>query len=345
MEPPRRSKRHAAASTSSSTPLTVSVIDLTLDEEDEPTSSKAIGSTKLATEISDILRDCAASKSAECLHQSPIAALPLMLNSKMTGLSKHDFQILNKKQQWLRKYDIQLPMETSQASAALLKRAISATLVFGQEEAGTAVCIAPSGVLLTCAHCIAESPDDFLKNGKRARWLLFAAGFAVQAQCIAWDDKRDLALLKIGASQSAVLGQEAGTSLTSSIFPYIQVSSDGPRRSAALLCVGHPGSEDLEASQPGIQTNYDVLHASSGHYRGLAKGQDPQDNSEIGALKHDCWTYWGHSGAPLVKVEDGGLVGLHSSWDDQTGMRRGVGWEALKAFLGEQVEKGLDLKV
>jgi len=83
-----------------------------------------------------------------------------------------------------------------------------------------------------------------------------------------------------------------------------------------------------------------VLHISSGKYRGLSPGQDPQDNSEIGALMHDCWTYWGHSGAPLVERRTGGLVGLHSSWDEETGMRRGVAWEAVQAFLEEHTTLG-----
>lgn len=59
------------------------------------------------------------------------------------------------------------------------------------------------------------------------------------------------------------------------------------------------------------------------------------DNAEIGALMHDCWTYWGHSGAPLVDAKAGGLVGLHSSWDEETGMRRGIGVEAIVEFLRE----------
>ena len=44
---------------------------------------------------------------------------------------------------------------------------------------------------------------------------------------------------------------------------------------------------------------------------------------------HDAWTYWGHSGAPLVSAEAGPdgwkLVGVHSSWDEGSGMRRGGG--------------------
>lgn len=55
---------------------------------------------------------------------------------------------------------------------------------------------------------------------------------------------------------------------------------------------------------------------------------------------HDCWTYWGHSGAPLMLRATGELVGLHSSWDDQSGMRRGVPLVALRAFLDEWTTKG-----
>ena len=35
---------------------------------------------------------------------------------------------------------------------------------------------------------------------------------------------------------------------------------------------------------------------------------------------HSCWTYWGHSGAPLFD-QRGSVCGLHSSWDDKNGAR------------------------
>lgn len=70
----------------------------------------------------------------------------------------------------------------------------------------------------------------------------------------------------------------------------------------------------------------------------MIPGADPDNNSEIGSLKHDAWTYWGHSGAPLLKAVDGTLIGLHSSWDDKTAMRHGVPLIAIKHFLQQQVE-------
>lgn len=179
----------------------------------------------------------------------------------------------------------------------------------------------------------------------------------MQAKTVRWDEKRDLALLKITGAQveksnsqatethrlhsSNAASQKASEDFK---FPSIKLVDYAPKVNAKLLCIGHPGSEDLEVETAGVETGYDVLHVSEGRFRGYAKGQDRQDNSEIGALRHDCWTYWGHSGAPLVQREgrEGGrLVGLHSSWDDETGMRRGVGWEALTGFLGECEGMGL----
>ncbi|KAH8899107.1 AT hook domain-containing protein family protein, partial [Thozetella sp. PMI_491] len=210
---------------------------------------------------------------------------------------------------------------------------IEATLVFGQEEAGTAVCISPKGILLTCAHCVAETADD-LDHGK-LHWLVFTSGRVVAAKYAAWDDRRDLALLRIVSAQAAPVSAPGDLLLSTAGFPHVVPAQSQVPLDARLVCIGHPGSEDLEAAEAGVKTNYDVLHLSTGTFRGYSPGQDLQDNSEIGALQHDCWTYWGHSGAPLLGRKDGRLVGLHSSWDDQTAMRRGVPLEAIKEFLKE----------
>lgn len=239
--------------------------------------------------------------------------LPNPMTATSLRLPKSDHATLLKKHSWLEKYTVVLPRRITHDPSL-------ATFVFAQEEAGTAVCISPNGVLLTCSHCVAETKDDL--DWKKTHWLLFGKGSVVGARTVAWDNKRDLALLVITTTGSAVP------------YPYLTISSTPPVLKSQLICIGHPGSEDLETSTPGIQTNYDTLVLSTGHYHGLAEDQDAQDNSEIGALKHSCWTYWGHSGAPLVERRGPGrLVGVHSSWDDETGMRRGVGWEALTGFL------------
>ncbi|KAH7327788.1 trypsin-like cysteine/serine peptidase domain-containing protein [Stachybotrys elegans] len=246
-----------------------------------------------------------------------ITPLAGRVTASVTRLPSSDHRILLKKRAWLHKYTVLVPPDLKTRG---VPNPAGATLVFAQEEAGTAICLSPNGVLLTCSHCVAETEQEL--SWDKQHWLLFASGDVVAAKTIAWDAKRDLALMII-------------TSASQSSFPHIRLSSSAPKLRASLLCVGHPGSEDLEASIPGVQTNYDTLVLSKGRFRGLAAGQDPQDNQEIGALMHDCWTYWGHSGAPLVDANTGCLVGVHSSWDEDTGMRRGIPWQALSSFLEE----------
>ncbi|KAK6345904.1 hypothetical protein TWF730_010247 [Orbilia blumenaviensis] len=261
------------------------------------------------------------------------------LSRKSTRLSKSDSNLLLKKQQLLRTSTAQT-LATLEPRLVHLGHNLSATLVFAQPEAGTAFCISPTGLLLTCSHCVSEDPAELEEN--RVKWLLFACGRVVQSKCIVYDHKRDLALLQIIVAEQepkSALGAPIDgpefqeTSWTS--FPFLAISPDEPKKNVPIVCIGHPGDEDLEASKPGVKTNYDVLHISSGRYRGISEGADVHDNSEIGALMHDCWTYWGHSGAPLIGKRDGLVVGMHSSWDDETGMRRGIAWESILSFLEE----------
>jgi hypothetical protein len=275
---------------------------------------------------------------------TPVEILPTTLTSAKTGLSRRELATLNSKRQKL----LSSPSWAGNSITKLVKisktlaAAASATLVFAQHEAGTAVCIAASGLVLTCAHCVAESPEEYA--AAKPTWLVFSSGQVVRAECVAWDQKRDLALLRIAAADRLAERAEASSIMQ---FPFADIAKQTPlfapgsKQTTRLVCIGHPGSEDLEAadsSQP-ILTDYDVLHVSRGYYHGLASDQDVQDNSEIGALQHDCWTYWGHSGAPLIDAKSGEVVGLHSSWDDETGMRRGVAWEALHEFVEEWCEK------
>ncbi|KAK4198008.1 trypsin-like cysteine/serine peptidase domain-containing protein [Triangularia verruculosa] len=257
-----------------------------------------------------------------------IATLPPHPLISLTRLPRDDHTLLLKKQEFLQKYTPHVPRNLKRNAPD----AVASTLVFAQQEAGTAVCIHPSGLLLTCSHCIAE--DETELDLEKVHWLVFVSGRVVSAKCVAWDGKRDLALLRVTAASV-----ESADSLDMT-FPTVKLAEESPQLGAGLVCIGHPGSEDLEASEAGVATGYDVLHLSTGSFCGYAEGQDLQDNSDIGALRHDCWTYWGHSGAPLLDSRTGRLVGLHSSWDEESGMRRGVALEAVKAFLEGRIGDG-----
>lgn len=238
-------------------------------------------------------------------------------------LSRDTYNALVQKHKWLQSNPVALPAQTIKALKDDQHPA-GASLAFVLSEAGTAVCISPSGILLTCAHCISEAGTQ--TDIAALHHLIFSSGVVVVARTIAWDPHRDLALLIITEPSSS--------------WPYIPIASSPPTPKTPIFCIGHPGSEDLEAAEPGKATNYGTLVLSTGVFRGLSPGQDVQDNSDIGALMHDCWTYWGHSGAGLFERASGRLVGLHSSWDEDSGMRRGVALEAIVSFLDEFEKTG-----
>lgn len=65
---------------------------------------------------------------------------------------------------------------------------------------------------------------------------------------------------------------------------------------------------------------------------GLAK---PGQERGLGALAHDAWTWWGHSGAPLFD-EHGRVLGLHADWDPDTRNRHAVTVGTIRAWLRER---------
>lgn len=69
---------------------------------------------------------------------------------------------------------------------------------------------------------------------------------------------------------------------------------------------------------------------SAGHIRGFLP--DRLGPQSLGRTKHDAWTYWGHSGAPIFDGR-GRIIAMHNSWDSKTGMRHAVTWEALVKVL------------
>lgn len=181
--------------------------------------------------------------------------------------------------------------------------------------------------------------------------MLFYTGLAVQVECRVWDARRDLALGRIVAVEAPLPPPPSPPSTTTNnneegesipTFSFIPISTT-VKKGTSIICIGQPGADDLESASS-RKTKYNLLEISRGTYRGIVAGADPNDNSEIGTLMHDAWTYWGHSGAPLVRSSDGMLVGLHSSWDEGTGMRRGVPGVAIGGFLGGLVEMGLRIE-
>ena len=76
-----------------------------------------------------------------------------------------------------------------------------------------------SGLLLTCSHCVAESLEEYAEGNPH--WLIFSSGQVVQAKCVAWDARRDLALLQIVAAEDLKSGSLPA-------FPHATMASAPP---------------------------------------------------------------------------------------------------------------------
>lgn len=224
--------------------------------------------------------------------------------SKLPGLTPVELTLLRQKQSKLAKNALST---LSLLTGKHIRNALNATLIFAQYEAGTSVSINPEGWVLTCSHCFGDDEEEY-KTANKRRWLLFYTGLAVQVECRRWDSVRDLALLKIIAIES-----DASKDGNVPTFSFVRLSSRAPTYRESIMCIGQPGRDDLESTSS-RRTKYNLVEVSEGAFRGMIPGANPDDNSEIGTLKHDAWTYWGHSGAPLLLADDGTLIGLHSSW-------------------------------
>ena len=127
-------------------------------------------------------------------------------------------------------------------------------------------------------------------------------------------------------------------------LPAAEVAEEAVALGGRLFCVGNPSNVDLESlSEGGIEFEPPTWHTSVGRCEGYmdpevqaardaqkARGRAPTrgelksvaDAAPVSAvagsyLQHSCWTYWGHSGAPLFN-ERGEVAGLHCAWDDMT---------------------------
>ena len=73
----------------------------------------------------------------------------------------------------------------------------------------------------------------------------------------------------------------------------------------------------------------------------LLTWEESAAKENVGRLRHSCWTYWGHSGAPLIRASESKIdvVGLHNSWDDTNrGQRHAVSLEDIQEFIQEFVD-------
>ena len=171
------------------------------------------------------------------------------------------------------------------------------------EMGGSGVNLRSDGLILTAAHV----PD---RVGRRTT-VRFPDGRRFHAICSHIDTRLDLALFTLSGAKN---------------LPTARLAKNPAQVGDVVAVVGQPGT-----STPGGEaTGYQPFHVSTGVVRGYLPNL--LGTQSLGRMKHDAWTYWGHSGSPLFNAL-GEIVGIHNSWDSTTAMRHAVPFEALRAFL------------
>lgn len=233
---------------------------------------------------------------------------------------------------------------------------------FVQAGSGTGVHVG-NGNILTCAHVVDSRDDDENEDVERVparigrrKIIMFASGRTFLATCSAVEETVD------GSVDTAclTLGAEIWDTTSEPLY-FAQIASAPVKFGEKLFCIGNPSQIDLESQSKGkISFEPPTFHISVGACKGYLpqkiheqreklrqRGRPPTRGelkqvaeakpacADAGTyLQHTCWTYWGHSGAPLFD-EHGAVTGLHCSWDNQTGMREGQQLRSLRAVLAK----------
>jgi hypothetical protein len=200
-------------------------------------------------------------------------------------------------------------------------RLFDAHVHFVSREGGSGVLLSPD-LILTCAHCVA-APDDPLEEDEdtepppkrvgRTRLLVLPSGGFVVAECIRACEEVDLALLRVLAA-SPELGRVTA-------FPTCPPTPKGKE----IVLVGNPAK---------ITIRPPLFHTSRGKVLG---DTDPKRKKlGLGGVLHSAWTYWGHSGAPLINAR-GEVCGVHNTWDGPRNTRHAVSPAEIAEFVGAEL--------
>lgn len=201
---------------------------------------------------------------------------------------------------YLKKVDAAI--EDAAARAALRRVQPACVRING----ASGVNLAPEGRILTASHVV---------NRLGAKTAVeFPDGRRFIATCVAYDGKLDLAICALTAEKR---------------LPFAPVAKAAPASGTWVACIGQPGT----STPTGQPTGYQPFHVSTGSIRGYL--DNPLGDQGLGRVKHDAWTYWGHSGSPLFNNK-GQIVAMHNSWDSKTAMRHSVPHQAIVAFLDQE---------
>ncbi len=151
---------------------------------------------------------------------------------------------------------------------------------------------------------------------------MFVDGRVYLATCVSVVENAtgssDVAAMRLVAEVPLTVTASAASPLP--LPPHSEIAPTPAQEGDDVFCVGNPSSIDLESTSVStIQFQPATWHVSVG--RLISTGKD--------VLEHSCWTYWGHSGAPIFN-RAGQVVGLHCAWNDCNGLRQGQQLEKIQ---------------
>ena len=216
------------------------------------------------------------------------------------------------------------------SNKALIQKIKESCLCQISDFFGSAVCIHEQGYILTCGHAAPPYEDD---NTKESLYI-FPSGQIIKTITLDKDEKIDLALLKI---VEIYQNNKFVKVNPKNKFPYAKIKTpenglnEKPRKN--IFCIGNPGFIMYDEEGNLDKKEYKPFWISFGKIKGYLKDQIYCKN-DLGPLIHNCWTYWGHSGAPLFNF-DGELIGMHNSWNEKNADRHGNSLLGINKFLSK----------
>ena len=213
----------------------------------------------------------------------------------------------------------------------LIKKIKNSCLCQISDYFGSAVCINEKGYILTCAHAAPPFNDD---NTKESLYI-FPSGKIIKALTLDKDEKIDLALLKIieiyKNNKFIKIKNETYK------FPYVKIketkNGQNEKIRKNVFCIGNPCFEMIDDCGYLEKNEYKPFWISFGKIKGYMNDSVYCKN-DLGPLIHNCWTYWGHSGAPIFNF-NGELVGMHNSWNEKNANRHGISLLGIILFLSK----------
>ena len=159
--------------------------------------------------------------------------------------------------------------------------------------------------------------------------LVTAHGKQIGAVCTKIDNDVDLALLQIPShlqNDLMLSSMDIGTT-----------GSDSD--SFSIFALGNPCDIDLETdSETQRKNGFFPFHVSEGRLESKISSKKSK-RDDLGRQIHSAWTYWGHSGCPLIGMVHGEnglepyILSIHNSWDERNGNRHGISLDEIISFV------------